>query len=65
MELPDVQRFTEELDDPGNEDWTIVCLDGLQHVKLRNYLFKDHMNIYHFPGGEGCLALPCKRVNKG
>lgn len=49
----DVQGFRAELDDLGNEGWTIVCLEGPWHAKPRNTVFRELLDhhAHCFPGG--------------
>lgn len=68
MEFPgDVDSFRQMFYDPGSKGWTIVKLDDLWHVALRNDVFKECLNhhICHFPGGEEFFYLFCKGMNNG
>lgn len=39
MEIPgDGESFRHELNDPGSEDWAVICLDGLWQTNLRRWV---------------------------
>lgn len=41
--LRDVQGFRGELNDLGNEGWTVVCLEGPWHAGQRNDVFREFL----------------------
>ena len=60
MEIPgDGESFRHKLNDPGSEDWAVICLDGRQ---IEGDVFSEYVSHHGFPGGGESLLENSTRV---